>query len=264
MRRIIALFACHGLFTNPTAMVQAVTRAFDILEFVANRPGEASTLTEIAEHLGLHQATCANLIRTLAARNYLEQVGPRKGYRLGPMAYRLTNNPEYQEGLIMAARGPMAELTRRVNEGCLLGVLRNHRRFILHSEHADQELQVRGKTERNVFETASGRILIAFLSESERHLLLEKTGLPEPAYWPEVADRQSLEAALEKIRREEFILTRSPKHIVGLAIPIRREGKVVAGLSLFLPESRFRFADQQELVAALRETGRIIEDNLRR
>jgi DNA-binding IclR family transcriptional regulator len=71
-------------------MIQVLHRAFDILELCASDKEKAHTLSEIAEKLQLNPTTCANIIKTMVTRNYLEQVGYKKGYRLGAKAFHLT------------------------------------------------------------------------------------------------------------------------------------------------------------------------------
>lgn len=243
-------------------MIQVVVRALDILEFVARDTEKTSSLTEIATHVQLNQATCANIIKTLVDKNYLEHAGRKKGYRLGAMAYHLTGNLSYSQNLVMAAKQPMEQLTQALNETSLLGIIRNNKRFIIHLVNSDQDLQVRSKTERNIYETASGRILLAFLSDNERRIFIEINGLPEPSVWPEVNSRPELDVALAKIRQEELAMTLSSKHIVGLAVPVKKQDKVIASLSIFLPESRYTGKRKKELIQALRDTATKINDRL--
>jgi DNA-binding IclR family transcriptional regulator len=60
-------------------MVLVVIKTFDILELVALRNGQPISLTEISAELGLNQATAANIIKTMVAKEYLEHIGKKKG-----------------------------------------------------------------------------------------------------------------------------------------------------------------------------------------
>jgi IclR family transcriptional regulator, KDG regulon repressor len=198
-------------------MIQVIHRALDILEHVASKKEKASSLTEIATSLNLHQATCANIIKTLVNKNYLEHLGRKKGYRLGAMAYYLTGNMAYNQNLLWVAKDVMEDLTAEANESTLLGILRNYKRFIVQLVNCDQDLQVRSKTDRNAYETATGRILIAFLSEADRNTFVQINGMPDPELWKEVQSREDLERVLAEIRKEELAVTLPNRHIVGLA-----------------------------------------------
>lgn len=244
-------------------MVLVIVKALDILEFVARDQSRTFTLTEIAEALQLNQATCANILRTLVEKSYVEHVGRKKGYRLGPMAYNLTGSQAYGQNLVLAAKDEMEALTARLNETSLLGVLRNHKRYIVHLVNSDQDLQVRSRTERNVYETATGRVLLAYLPDKEREAFVHINGLPPEDIWPGAETEAGLAEALRRIRTDELATTHSKSHIIGLAVPIRSGGRVVAALSIFLPEIRCSAQRKKEVVQALREAAERIDERLR-
>lgn len=244
-------------------MVQVIIKAFDILELIAQRNGQAVTLTEVAEELQLNQATSANIIKTLVARGYLEHIGKKKGYRLGPAAYRLTNEVPYGKDLVDAAQSVMEAITAKLNESCLLGVLRNFKRYTLHIVHSGHEIQVQSPAERNVYETASGRILLAYLSERELDRFVQNVGLPDTSLWEEAASFEKLLAELARIKEAGLVMTHLKyRHVRGFAVPVFAQEQVVAGLSVFLPEYRCTAARQREIIAALKEGAEVIRGNL--
>ncbi|GAB3988730.1 hypothetical protein GCM10028807_12020 [Spirosoma daeguense] len=243
-------------------MVLVIVKALDILEWVARDSERTYSLTEIAEGLQMNQATCVNILQTLVSKNYLEHLGRKKGYRLGPMAYNLTNNLAYSQNLVLAAKNAMETLTKQINETSVLGIIRNQKRFIVHLVNSDQDLQVRSHTERNIYETASGRVLLAFMSPKERESLLQAIGLPRPDIWPEAATSDQFGHALADIQRQELAITHSPTHIIGLAVPIRKLERVVASLSVFLPEIRCSEARKSGIIQALRQTAQAIDERL--
>ena len=244
-------------------MVQVVIKAFDILELVAQRNGQPISLTEISGELQLNQATTANIIKTLVERNYLEHIGKKKGYKLGPASYRLTNEVAYEKDLVDAARDVMQELTEQLNESCILGALRNYKRYILHMVNSDQDIQVRINSERNVYETASGRLLLAYLTEKERERFLQANGLPDPAFWEEATTMDGLNSALEQIKVEAVAMTHfKHTHLVGFAVPVLKDKVVVAGLSTFLPEYRYSASRKKEIVRALQSVALVISTKI--
>ncbi|WP_257669415.1 IclR family transcriptional regulator [Parapedobacter tibetensis] len=244
-------------------MIQVINRALNILEYIAKNKDRACSLTEIAESMGLNLPTCANILKTLVDANYLEHLGRKKGYKLGPMVYQLTGDLSYNQNLLQVAKPEMEKLTEKLNESCILGIIRNQKRFILHTVNSDQDLQVRSKTERDIYETASGRMLLAFLPEKERVALISNIGLPRPEIWKGIKNTKQLEAAFQKIREERLVTTLSPSHIVGLAVPIEKNGMVVASLSVFLPESRYnRKGNVKPITEELINTGERVNKHL--
>ena len=244
-------------------MVQVILKAFDIIELVAQRDGQSVSLTEISDELELNQATAANIITTMVSRGYIEHIGKKKGYRLGPAAYRLTNEIPYEQNLVLAAREVMEELTAKVNESCILGVLRNNKRYILHAVNAVQEVQVQLHSERNIYETATGRLLLAYLSEKDLARFIQHSGLPDTSLWPEVDTKERLEDALKSIKNEQLARTNfQNRHVQGFAVPIVVNEQVIASLSIFLPEYRCSEAHEQAIIEGLKASAAAIGQKL--
>jgi len=223
-------------------MIQVLHRALDILEYCSKQPEKEHFLNEIADHFGLNHSTCANILKTLVDRKYIEQLGCRKGYRLGSMPYRLTENSFFRNNLIRVSKPFMVELCDKVNETVILAVYNKHsnRRIVLHSEYCDHELQVRSRKDKDVFDTSTGRLLIAYFSEEDRKQIVQNIGLPSPAIWPEATTYQRLESEFDKIRGAGIALQITASRIVGVAVPIFEKDTVIASLGIYLPEVRFR------------------------
>ncbi len=243
-------------------MIQVIVRALDILEFVAQHGKEPIQLIRIAENAGLSQPTTANIVKTLVTKNYLEHVGRREGYRLGANAYHLTGNLSYKENLILAAKDLMEDLTRQLNETCLLGVIRNNKRFVLHVVQSNQDLQVRTRAEAEIYQTSTGRLLMAYLTPKELDNLINASGLPQAQIWQGVQTRETLEKALVKIRKEEIVQTLNTHHIVGFAIPVYKNKQVIASLSVFLPESRVTPSNKDNIFKSMRRIANKIQERL--
>ncbi len=243
-------------------MIQVIHRALNILELLATRPDHIYSLGELADSLGLHRATCSNILKTLAKRNYVERLDQRGGYRLGTMALQLGGLAELDHQLVAAAEPVLRELTAEVNETSLLGVVRGNKRVTLASAACDRDLQARSRQVRTVYETATGRLLLAYREPGQRQAFVEQIGLPQAEVWEQVQSADDLERELAKIRRKELAITRSTEHVVGLAVPIRSGGQVVASVSMFLPQVRFTAARRSELIEGLRHAGATITRRL--
>lgn len=248
------MFRIHKDYFATRNMVASVEKALRLLEFLAAEGARERPLAEIAEGLDLNKATCSHLLKTLVELGYAEQSGPRKGYRLGPMAYMLSRGAAYRRDLVAAAEPRMADLAREVRETVLLAVLRRGRRFTLCQIDGTQDVQVRAEpvatahggasppwhttTTVNVYETATGRLLLAHSAEDEVAAFVRANGLPG-SRWPAVTDEASLASALAEIRGAGRVVNVTPTHVVGIAYPVRQDGRVVAALGLYLPEFRF-------------------------
>jgi DNA-binding IclR family transcriptional regulator len=244
-------------------MVQVLIKAFDILELVAQRNGQPISLTEISEELQINQATAANIINTIVSKNYLEHIGKKKGYRLGLASYRLTNAVAYEQDLVNAVREPMEKLTAKLNETSILGILQNHKRYILHVVNANQDIQVQIRSEKNVYETASGRLLLAYLSDKELERFLQINGLPNDEQWKEATTYNGLKEVLGGLKESGIAKTHFHlSHLKGFAVPIFNNNKIIAGLSVFIPEYRCSDGQEDEIILSMIETSKTISQIL--
>jgi IclR family transcriptional regulator, KDG regulon repressor len=245
-------------------MVQVLIKAFDIIELVAQRNGQAISLTEISNELELNQPTAANIINTMVSRGYLEHIGKKKGYRLGPSAYRLTNEIPYEQDLVNTARPIMEALTAQLNESSILGVMRNNKRYILHAVNSAQEIQVQMRSERNIYETATGRLLLAYLPEKDLDRFIQHTGLPDATLWEEATTKEGLVKALNAIKNIGLVSTHiQNRHVKGFAVPLFVGEQVVASLSVFAPEYRCSALREKEIIQSLKISGGEISTKLK-
>ncbi len=243
-------------------MIQVIHRALDIMEFIAQDRSRLYTLGEISGHLKLNNATCANIIKTLVTRGYLEQEGRKTGYRLGSMSYLLTGNYSHKQELLSAATELMNQLSSQLNESCILSVLKDDIRLVLYEVKSTHELQVINKKEKEAYRTSTGRMILACMEEKEQTEFIRKFGLPSPDVWPGIEDEEDLLTELNKIRKKQLAVQVSIAQIVGLAIPIHKNDKVIASLGIYLPETRYTPAMQAKALEELRKTGGLINDKL--
>jgi DNA-binding IclR family transcriptional regulator len=243
-------------------MIQVIIRAIDILEFVAQDDNEPVQLFKIAEHVGLSHSTTANIVKTLLEKNYLEQMGRKKGYRLGIAAYQLTGNPFYQQNLISAAKDSLGELTQQLNETSLLAIIQNNKRVILHQAECNQVLKVNTVKVTDVYNASSSRLLMAYLPSKELDSLIKAVGLPSKKVWPGAETRAGLENELRKIAKEEFVQLVSIYHTVGFSVPVYQDKKVIAALSVFVPESRYTESHKGKIAKLIRKAAKQITSRL--
>jgi len=186
----------------PYTMIQVLNRALDILEFLSRNIDEERSLGEIADALQLNHGTCANIIKTMVNRGYIEK---KKGYMLGRQSYYLTNNFSNDAELVKCAVTPMKNLSTILNESCVLSVLKNNSRRTLHKETVERELQVNPKDEINAYKTATGKLLLAYLEPADRNAYIKTYGLPG-AMWEEIDSERALIDELQRINKAWYVI----------------------------------------------------------
>lgn len=239
-------------------MIQVINRAIDILEYLASEPDRPKPLSEIAKHLELNEGTCANIIKTLVNRKFVDKMEKRQGYCLGAKAYALTGNEGYKKELIAAAKKEMEKITAKLNENSVLAVLHKEIRLAIASVNSTHAVQAITSTEKRAYDSASGRLLIGMLPDVELPAFLEKYGLPKAGEWDEVRDEKSFLKEAGKIKQQGYAIQKTISKIVGLAVPVYLGEKVVASLSIYLPDFRYKNADKSELLDLLVQSAKRI------
>ncbi|MDB5202954.1 MAG: IclR family transcriptional regulator [Ferruginibacter sp.] len=235
-------------------MIQVIGRALDIIEFVAKHPGEVKPLGVIADEVGLNHGTCANILKTLVNRNYIEKVDGKKGYRLGMMAFKLSGTRDYKNDLIEAARAEMEMLTKKFNENTLLSVLHKNNRLAILRINSNNQVQVITPTEKEAFNSSTGRLLMALLSKEDLDTFVATYGLPKEKSSRTIS-RTKFIADLADIRKKGYATHLPDDEILGIAVPIYQQQKAVASLSIYLPafrstEAKIRLMLKQLLLSA--------------
>ncbi len=239
-------------------MIQVLNRALDILELLSRNLDKEHALGEISRPLNLNSGTCSNIIKTMMSRGYIEK---KKGYILGRQAYYLTNNFSKEAEIIKCAVDPMKNLSNTLKESCVLSVLKNNSRRTLHNETFVRELQANPGDEINVYETATGKLLLAYLDPADRNAFIETYGLPG-AVWEEADSEHALVAELQKINKAGYAVHYTEANIVGVAMPVYHKKQVVAGLGVYLPENRYTETMKEEIFEQLEKTAKIISDRI--
>ena len=242
----------------PYTMIQVLNRALDILEFLSRNIDEERSLGEIADALQLNHGTCANIIKTMVNRGYIEK---KKGYMLGRQSYYLTNNFSNDAELVKCAVTPMKNLSTILNESCVLSVLKNNSRRTLHKETVERELQVNPKDEINAYKTATGKLLLAYLEPADRNAYIKTYGLPG-AMWEEIDSERALIDELQRINKAGYVIHYDEINIAGVAMPIFHKKQVIASLGVYLPGNRFTKTMKEQIIEHLAKTAKAISDKI--
>lgn len=245
-------------------MIQVIHRALNILEFVAKDRDKEFGLSEISDSLGLNHGTCANIIKTLVARKYIEQISKKGGYKLGAQAYYLTGNFSNKKELLSVSIEPMKELRLKLNESCILAIVKDNMRVTLHKELSTHDLQVvTSNVEKNVYLTATGRMILSCMTLDEQILFIKKYGLPNDM-WPEIKNEEDLFKEFNKIKQKQTYAHFTESHIVGVAAAIYKNDKIVASLGIYLPEVRFTYKAQEQIFMEISKTAQLISEEMGR
>ena len=230
----------------------ALERAVGLLARLGDGAPEL-TVAELASDAGMPTSTAYRLLAELEQHG-LVQRGPDNTVALGLQVVALGRVAEsrVRQRLVEPAMGLMLSLSSEIGETVILTVPSGLQAIVLHvvePEHHPVRLTYAEFRRAPMHRGASGKILTAYLDQPERARLLELAAEP------------GLENALERIRRDGFVVTSGEvdQGATAAAAPILdRRGRIVAGLSVAGPTERIA-GRLTAAVEAVRTAARAVE-----
>lgn len=250
-------------------MIQSVNRALDIMLCISDMHGQPITISEISKKTGINQSTCCHIIDTLLSRGFLKQISRSSGYVLGIYSYTLTRYKDFHHGLIMTCSPILDWLEKKTGCTVVLANLIDGEKFVLsYSESPDNLLKEKGDLYKGtLYDSATGRAMLATMSEKELKSVVNNVGLPSENEWKEVKDIKSLVNELKKQNKIVRVDTHPDMYVskIGIAfIPYKQE-RFAIGLdyhSKSKPNEKEIKNIEKEILIAANEIERRIKFNM--
>lgn len=213
-------------FKGKIMEVKVLLKSLMILEMVSIRgsvlPGE------LYEELSLPRSTCIRLLNDLTAAGYLELLSKKRGYRLGPLAYKLCNGHVYMPDLTLPAKEIMDEMCQSYRISMQLSVRHGDFRVVLCGVNGGSNVLLNCETPRHydLLKSISGRMLLANAPKNERHQLVEEL-LPKTEGPFDGKSVEEVERSLDEIVSSgKMDVVHDGR--VAICVPIKRLSTVVA------------------------------------
>lgn len=244
-------------------MIKSVLKAFSVLEYIASDPENPKLIGDISKALGIPVPTCGHMLQTLVHAGYLEQPSAKQGFQLGVKAYSLASKGIYRRDLVLAAQAKVEKLAEKLGETVILACLQRGRRTMLLEIKGDNVIQVRSDVFQidDIYETATGRLLMSWLSPKELSVVLERYGLPGKR-WKEASTGQKLHEQLCAIRENGHVVIRHPNDVVYIAYPVMQDEKAVAAVGIYMPGHRFAGKHEKAVHSGLKELSVMISNSI--
>jgi IclR family transcriptional regulator, acetate operon repressor len=212
--------------------IQALDRAFLILDIIADAGGEAK-LTEISAIAGLNVSTCHHLISTLYNWGYVARGADSKTYVLGSRILHLSAACLRQVDLPRRSQNYVDRLNHQTRETVTLAIMQDTslvnvlRRDARHAVRVDASL---GGKSNAAHATATGKAILAWLPPSELSRIIADKGLT--AFTPNtIVNLDKLKEELRLTRRNGFAIDREEFHpgVICIGAAIRDHAGAVVG-----------------------------------
>jgi len=237
--------------------INALDAALDVIEGLlaaGDRPLRAS---DLARRLDLNRSRAFRILKTLERRGYVESDPETQGYRLGLKFLEIGARVRERINLRRVAEPVLMELARDTGDVAHLLVLHGRSAVCIDRYQGDHMLQVAAPIGRPLplHVGASPKILLAYLPEPVRERLIREIELT-PFTPNTITDRDELRRCLEQIRAQGYAVDEEDFEIGVYAVgaPVRdHTGRVVAGVTVTTPASRYSPQRRQELIAMVVE-----------
>jgi IclR family acetate operon transcriptional repressor len=226
--------------------IQSVERAVRILRSFAE-PDQQSTITDLAQLLGVHKSTVSRLVATLVGEGLLEGGGELGRLRLGPEMRRLGRLAAGGANLAEIADAPMRALTVLTGESVTLSVRDGDHALTIAESPGTHRVGVQSwlGARTPLPQTADGKVFLALADE-------------EPS-----GTSRALRAELARVRDVEWAAARGEleDNLYGVAVPIWDEsGRCLAALCVSGPSYRVTEQHFERLAEQCRHAAYQISD----
>ncbi|WP_191966700.1 IclR family transcriptional regulator [Microbacterium testaceum] len=232
--------------------IQSVSRAVDLLIAVAES-STGETAKSLADRFELSLPTTYHLLTTLWAEGLISKDSQRV-FQIGPRAEIIAQAVQRADAVPPAHRAALHQLVSETSETTYLGAWRGGTVKVLETAEGAHAVRVVGLNDAyaadDLHARASGKLLLAFSSPEVRAETLSRLKLRRLTPHT-ITRRADLIAELDRIReqglsydREEFQLG-----VSCISAPIRRNGDVVACLTVSSPMQRFPHVESAILAA---------------
>jgi len=233
-------------------MIQVIERAFNILETMDDECYCVDGIGVIAlsKIVGLKTPTVHNLLKTLVALGYVEQVADSK-YRISSKTSQLGHAAASNTLVREVCERFAKEINQEFNETVVVAIYSRglwQSLFELESQH---RLKVSGlRITKNLYISATGRCILSALPQDKRNKYIKENGLPSEE-WPEINSIEQLNKELDKISEAGFaVMTGSD--IIAVASPLSiPQHNIFSAIGLYMPQSRYTNQIGEKLIKRL-------------
>jgi DNA-binding IclR family transcriptional regulator len=241
-----------------TQLNNSVAKAFAILRLIGEtRP--VVTAADLVRELGMNAITAHRFLKTLEHEGALVQ-GAKGSYRLGYMLADLGERA-LQDGELGRVLQPVLDaVTADLEEASMATLYQTGKVVCIARAVSGRSLSVDVRVGHRLeaYCTAHGKIWLAHLPERERRRYLDEVELIGKT-GATITDRAALAAEIAAARDAGYALNRGEREdgISAIAVPVlSRNGRMIAGLSLFGPSSRLSQAALERALPRLRQAAK--------
>lgn len=239
--------------------IRSIERAINVIYYLSE--GDRG-LVEIADQFHLSKSTTHRLLTSLKVTGLVSQNNISKRYMVGHGIYRLLNNlfSSNNSALITHSRNSMYRLKEISGETISIHIPYGGNRLCISEIKSDKEIIYTAGigAMAPIYLGAAGKVLLAFMPEKKRNLLLQKITNDS------LFNQDLLHKQIEQTAEHHYALSFGER-IYGsacLAVPINIKGEAIATLCILGPSFRLTKSDLEKLIPHIQQEAHLIEQSL--
>ena len=245
-------------------MIKVLGKIFEVLETVVSESPNPMTPMEIAGKLQMNRPTCSRILKELTDAGYLIRVSRQSGYTAGPRSFTFGRMVKYKTPLLDKARPYIKDCAFKLSKSVLLCERSGMDRYILsHFNYSPLNIQLKQLSYHDLFDSATGMLLMAYAPRNVQEEVYHHYRKCGYLFFPELESFSDLLEQFEQIKRERIFIRdkyRTLQWIV--AVPVCKNGIVVAALGLSAPAADAEPEERTRMIAELKKTADLISNEL--
>jgi len=247
--------------------IKSIEKSINLLELLSDNEKEMS-ITEINKELQMGISTIHRMLNTFKSRGYIIQNQQTSKYALGINLFVLGCKVQSAINLVETVNPFLQKLSHYTKESINFSILEGREVVCLSKIKSTEVLRTDIKIGARLPAhcTAVGKALLAFLPEREFNIIYGKTGNKLIASTPNsISSLIELKKCLKEVKKNGYSTDEEELNIGinCLAIPIfKKNGEVVASISVTGPSSRFTLFEKEKLKDILMDISKDISNHL--
>ena len=244
-------------------MGNVIDKTFAILERIVISSPIPVLPTQLAEKLNLNRATCSRLLKQLMDMGYILKVSRQQGYIAGPKILTMKNIANFQQDFLNQASQVIDRCANELQTSVLTAQLYHGKRYVLYHKNCNRELDIRITQPcfDDIFETATGLLLIANCSKEERLECFRREKKTGGAFLSGFGNDKTLNGKLDKIKETGFLVCEKEFQWI-YAYPVLRDGVFFAALGASITKEQYTAAYHKKICKTLKAAAEEISRKL--
>ncbi|WP_075342999.1 IclR family transcriptional regulator [Tenacibaculum agarivorans] len=198
----------------------ALDKGLDILEYLSHKAIPQSQV-EIAKGIERNPNEFYRMLVSLEERGYIAKDPSSGKFSLTLKLFQLSHSHSPIDGLLNAAKPIMEKLSHATNQSCHLSIIKDHKLMVISQTKSPGpvSLSIEEGSLFPLIKTASGKLILSFLSAKKRDQILKKD-----SHFLDFSkeEKQKFLAQLSTIKTDGFILQQSDLNlgVTDLSVPI--------------------------------------------